>query len=152
MATDKKSASMAKYADKVMISCIAIRLVKDLFESDIPFESNPELEAFTCIVLKEHPRDTIYHDQTIAVASILTEHLTKENIFDIKYLQEVANIVAAKHDSDCKEKGVIGRLFNKGPSDFDAASRVAVAIQDIKWAMHLYPYKDYIADYNSQII
>ena len=41
---------MAKYADKVMVSCVAITLVIDHLESGVPYENNPTLEAIRVTV------------------------------------------------------------------------------------------------------
>ena len=72
------------------------------------FRTNPYLDPITRdFVLRKNPKDTIYHDQTIAVASILTEYLYGEDISDPRYLQIINDMVAAKHESDYKEKGVI---------------------------------------------
>jgi hypothetical protein len=62
---------MSRYADQMMVSCVALRLVKDLITDGVEFDNNAVFNSICAEIAKDYPCDNIYHDQTIAVACFM---------------------------------------------------------------------------------
>ena len=137
---------MADFADQTVVSCLALRAIKDWIQYQCPFDENPTLIAFRDDYRKDYPSDTIFYDQTLAVAFLLAEEFERDKYPHPEYLQEIIEIIANTHESEYQKKGVLGRLFTKGPTAWDASMRVVGSINDIKKTMDIYSYDYYLRD------
>lgn len=97
---------MKSFAEQMMVTCVALRLVKDWVTDSIPLDENVLFESICADINKDFPQDNIYKDQTIAVALFLVEHFDEQGYPDGDYIQVITDIIANNHNSTHQKKKV----------------------------------------------